>query len=300
AIYGDDHAYARTVEYETLDAISLDDLRAFYRQYFTPERSILGIIGDFDRAQMRSLAETYLGDWQPYPEAIALDNADVLPVVTPVQQGTIAIADQAQLTQSSVLMGHLGGQLDDEDYAALSVLNGVLNGFGGRLFNEVRSRQGLAYTVYAAWSARYDYPGLFVAGGQTQTETTASFIQAIRAELERLQSAPISADELAYAKDSTLNSFVFNFQDPSQTLARLLRYDYYGYPEDFIFRYQDAIEAVTAADVLRVARDRLKPEELVTVVVGNASAIEPELAALNPNTRIQRIDLDSPAIARRS
>lgn len=293
AIYGPDSPYARTVELNTLDAIALPDLRAFYRRYFAPNRSILGIIGDFDAANMRSRVETYFADWKLYPEAIALGQAGSPPAAMQLKRGDIAIADRPQLTQSSVLMGHLGGQLDDEDFAALSVLNSVLNGFGGRLFNEVRSRQGLAYTVYAAWSARFDYPGLFLAGGQTQTETTAQFIKAVRAELERLQTAPISAAELAYAKDSTLNSFVFNFQDPSQTLSRLLRYEYFGYPEDFIFSYREAVEAVTAADVLRVARERLKPEELVTVVVGNASAIEPTLSELAPEGQIEQIDLNA-------
>ncbi|MEO1132520.1 MAG: pitrilysin family protein [Cyanobacteria bacterium J06639_1] len=293
AIYGADSPYARTVESETLDAISLSDLRGFYRRYFTPERSILGVIGDFDTAEMRSLVEAQFADWKPSSEAVSQGTTDAIPTAMQMQQGTVAIGDRPQLTQSSVLMGHISGQLDDEDYAALSVANGVLNGFGGRLFNEVRSRQGLAYTVYAAWSARFDYPGLFLAGGQTQTDTTGAFIESVRGELKRLQTQPISEAELAYAKDSTLNSFVFNFQDPSQTLSRLLRYEYFGYPEDFLFRYRAALEAVTVDDVLRVARDRLTPEQLVTIVVGNATDIAPQLADLAPDDKIQPIDLDT-------
>ena len=86
--------------------------------------------------------------------------------------------------------------------------------------------------------------------------------------------------ELAFAKDSVLNSFVFNFEDPSQTLSRLMRYEYYGYPADFLFRYQRGVEATTAADVQRVAQTYLKPEFLVTLVVGNAAAIQPPLTQL--------------------
>lgn len=190
------------------------------------------------------------------------------------------MVDQPQLTQSYVQIGHLGGRLDNPDYAALDVLNGVLNGFGGRLFNSVRSRQGLAYSVYGAWSPRYDYPGVFIAGGQTRSETTVPFIQAISAEIKRLQAEPVASAELAYAKDSVLNSFVFNFEDPSQTLTRLMRYEYYGYPADFLFRYQRSVEATTAADVQRVAREYLKPENLVTLVVGNTAAIQPPLTQL--------------------
>jgi zinc protease len=161
----------------------------------------------------------------------------------------------------------LGGQFNSPDYPALDVLNGVLNGFGGRLFNSVRSRQGLAYSVYGSWSPRYDYPGVFFAGGQTRSEATVPFIKGIQTEIEKLKSELVTPAELAYAKDSVLNSFVFNFENPSQTLSRLMRYEYYGYPADFLFRYQKAVEATTAADVQRVAQTYLKPENLVTLVV---------------------------------
>ncbi|NEO87277.1 MAG: insulinase family protein, partial [Spirulina sp. SIO3F2] len=198
----------------------------------------------------------------------------------------------SQLTQSYISMGHLGGLVDDPNYPALSVLNGVLNGFGGRLFNEVRSRQGLAYSVFGYWSPNYDYPGTFVAGGQTRTEATVPFIQAIFNEIQSLQQSPISADELAYAKESILNSFVFNFQSPSQFMNRLMRYEYYGYPADFVFQYQRGIKATTVADVQRVAQDYLKPEEITTLVVGNAEAMEPPLESLG--SLVQMLDVTIP------
>jgi zinc protease len=177
-------------------------------------------------------------------------------------------------------MGHLGGKFDSPDYAALDVMNGVLNGFGGRLFNEVRSRQGLAYSVYGSWSPRFDYPGMFIAGGQTRSDATVQFVNALQTEIKRIQNQPVTAKELNYAKESTLNSFVFNFQDPSQTLSRLMRYEYYGYPADFLFRYQKAVTATTTADVQKVAKKYLKPENLVTLVVGNQTAIKPPLTQL--------------------
>ena len=162
-----------------------------------------------------------------------------------------------------------------------SVLNGVINGFGGRLFNEVRSRQGLAYSVYGVWNPNYDYPGTFTAGGQTQSETTVPFIKSILAELEKVQNELISEEELANAKESILNSFVFNFQNPSQTLSRLMRYEYFGYPEDFIFQYQAGIKATTAEDVQRVAQKYLTLDDMIILVVGNSSNINPSLNSLS-------------------
>jgi zinc protease len=171
-------------------------------------------------------------------------------------------------------------------------MNGVLNGFGGRLFNELRSRQGLAYSVYGLWSPRFDYPGTFVAGGQTRTETTVQFIKSLQTEIKRLQTTNITAKELNKAKDSTLNSFVFNFQDPSQTLSRLMRYEYYGYPSDFLFRYQKAITATTVADVKRVAKKYLQPEKLVTLVVGNKTGMKQSLTSLS--AKVTTIDITIP------
>lgn len=287
-IYGGNSPYARTVEYATLDNISRDDVVGFYQQYFHPNNMILGIVGDFNAKEMRSLVEKYLGDWQPNPQLAK----PALPAVSQAQQGGVFVASLPQLTQSYVQIGHLGGKFDSPDYAALDVLSGVLNGFGGRLFNSVRSRQGLAYTVYGLWSAKYDYPGIFLAGGQTRSDATVPFIQAVRSEIKRLQAEPVSPAELSFAKDSVLNSFVFNFADPAQTLSRLMRYEYYGYPADFIFRYQRGVEATTAADVQRVAKTYLKPEQLVTMVVGNAGAINPPLTALT--TQVTPVDITIP------
>jgi zinc protease len=279
-IYGATNPYGRTVEYTTLDNISRDDVLRFYQQSVQPQNLLLGIVGDFDRTAMRRQIEAQFGDWRPQEQSMPR----ALPAVAQAQPSGIFLVNQPQLTQSSIQIGHLGGQADSPDYPALMVMNEVLNGFGGRLFNEVRSRQGLAYSVYGQWSPQFDYPGLFVAGGQTRSDATVPFIKSVLAELEQIRSAPVSAAELAFAKDSVLNSFIFNFQSPAQTLSRLLRYEYFGYPDDFIFRYQAGVAATTIADVQRVAATYLRPSNLVTLVVGNAAAIQPPLTSLNAGT----------------
>jgi zinc protease len=288
-IYGQDSPYARTTEYATVDQVNRQDLLKFYGQYFHPNNLILGIVGDFDSKKMRSLIQAKFGDWK---RNLRISKSP-LPEVSTANAGGVFFVNQPQLTQSSILIGHLGGRFDSPDYAPLDVLNGVLNGFGGRLFNEVRSRQGLAYSVYGYWSPRFDYPGMFIAGGQTRSDASVQFVKALQSEIKRIQAQPVTAKELAFAKDSTLNSFVFNFQDPSQTLSRLMRYEYYGYPADFLFRYQKAVAATTAADVQRVAKQYLKPENLVTLVVGNQTAIKPPLTRLA--AKVTPIDVTIPA-----
>lgn len=289
-IYGQESPYARTVEYETLNNISQEDLIDFYAKYFHPENMILGIVGDFKTKQMRSLIKEQLGDWEPSSKAVK----PPLPTVTQAEVGDIFFVEQPQLNQSYIQMGHLGGKLDSPDYTALSVMNSVLNGLGGRLFNNIRSRQGLAYSVSAYWSPNYDYPGVFVTGGETRSDATVPFIESVKEEIERIRTQPITEDELNHAKNSTLNSFIFNFQDPAQTLSRLMRYEYYDYPQDFIFRYRQELEKITVADVQRVAQKYLQPEKMVTLVVGNEGEIQPPLSSLGNGIEITSIDITIP------
>ncbi|MEO1400551.1 MAG: pitrilysin family protein [Cyanobacteria bacterium J06635_1] len=289
-IYGSESPYARTVEYTDLDNISRDDVVDFYKSTIQPQGTLLGISGDFDRDQIKALIEEYFGDWQPQA---ATKRAAQPP--TPTQQKTgIFVVDQPQLTQSYVQIGHIGGRLDNPSHAPLVVLNEVLNGFGGRLFNDIRSRQGLAYVVYAVWSPRYDYPGLFIGGGQTRSEATVPFVQSMVKEIKRICNEPISEAELQYAKDAVLNSFVFNFATPTQTLSRLIRYEFYGYPSDFVFQFQKGVEETTVEQVLQAAQENLKPEDLVTIVVGNVEEINPPLTAISESMTVTPVDISIP------
>ncbi len=289
-VYGENSPYARTVEYETLSNISREDLIEFHQKYIHPQEMILGIYGDFDSEQMRLLIADLFGDWNPPMTA----KNPSLPTVSQAKTGGIFFVEQPQLNQSYIQLGHLGGELNNPDYPELSVMNGVLNGFGGRLFNNVRSRQGLAYSVYGYWGVNYDYPGVFRAGGQTRSDATVPLIQSVLSEIKKIQNQPITPEELSYAKESTLNSFIFNFASPDQTLSRLMRYEYYGYPADFIFQYRNEVEATTIADVQRVAKQYLKPDNLVTLVVGNQSNIEPPLTSLGDSPKITAIDITIP------
>jgi len=287
-IYGENSPYARVSEYETLTNIAQEDVRDFYQRYVRPEQMLLGIVGDFDSKQMRDRIAKAFGNWEvSTPEP----NYDIPPAEQANTEG-IHFVQQPQLSQSYVEMGHIDGTLDNPDYPALRVLNGSLNGFGGTLYNELRSRQGLAYSVYGVWDANYDYPGMFIAGGQTSSPTTVPFIKSMEAEIQQVRETPLSDDQLQYAKESILNSFIFNFEQPSQTLSRLMRYQYYGYPSDFIFEFQKGVKETSKEDVQRVANTYLQPEKMVKLVVGNRENINPPLTELEDN--ITTVDISIP------
>ncbi len=290
-IYGPTSPYARTVEYATIDRITQADIKNFYQSQFQPENFLLGIIGDINPAEMRKTIEAKFGNFAPKSQGTKPAQTAA---VQQAQTSGIFFASKPELTQSSIQIGHLGGKVNDRDYPALSVMNDILNGFGGRLFNEVRSRQGLAYSVYAAWSPQFDYPGTFVAGGDTKSESTVPFIRSVIKEIDRIRTEPVTQEELQRAKDSVINSFVFNFDDPAKVLSRVMRYEYFGYPKDYLFQYQKAVSATTIQDIQQAAKRNLKPSQLVTMVVGNEKAIVPALSTLNQT--VKAIDITIPGI----
>jgi len=204
----------------------------------------------------------------------------------------IFLASKSDVTQTFFEIGHLGGVVRDKDYPAIEVAANILGGgFSSRLFQRIRTKEGYAYNIGASWNAEYDHPGTFTISGSTQSAHTVDSIKAAREELERVRTTEVTDAELKTAKDTILNGFVFNFDRPSKTLNRLLTYEYFGYPKDFVFQYQKAIEAATKADVLRVAKENFKPRDLTFVAVGNPKDFGTPLTALG---KVENIDLTIP------
>ncbi len=286
-IYGRDNAYGWRMEYQHIDNIKRDDLIAFYQRYFFPSNIILAVQGDFSSAEMRAKLDKLFGGWNvkqaPVPP---------FPPVTSKPAPGVYLAAKQDVTQTSFAFGHLGGELRDPNYPALSVMSDILGGgFSGRLFQNVRTKLGLAYSVSGGWGATYDHPGIFQVTGSTKSASTVDTIQAALSEVNKIRTSEVTDLELATAKQSVLNSFVFYFDSPGKTLSRVVTYEYYGYPKDFIFQYQKGVQAVTKADVLRVAKKYLNPEAISIVAVGKPSDFGKPLTTLGP---VKEIDLSIP------
>ena len=171
-------------------------------------------------------------------------------------------------------------------------MNRILgSGFTSRLFREVRSRQGLAYSVFGYFSANYDHAGIFYVGCQTRSESTVQAIQAMKAEVVKMTQAEVTVEELELARESFLNAFVFNFDSRGEIVNRLMTYAYYGYPPDFLEKSKEGIEKVTQDDILRVAKKHLHPDQMQILTVGPAQDFEEALSALGP---VNEIDITIP------
>jgi len=183
--------------------------------------------------------------------------------------------------------------VNDPDYHALVVMNEILGGsFTSRLFKNVRSRMGLAYSVFGFYEADYDHLGVFYVGCQTKLKSTVQAIRAMAEEVRKMTEAEVTDEELNLAKESYLNSFVFNFDSKGQIVRRLMTYEYFGYPADFLQKTKERVEKVTKADVLRVARDHLKPDKVQILAVGRPDDFDEPLSVLGP---VNEIDITIPA-----
>jgi zinc protease len=132
----------------------------------------------------------------------------------------------------------------------------------------VRSKKGLAYAVTGSVASNYDFPGTFTAWMTTKTESTGAGIDALMEEIEGLSKNPLTDAEVQRAKDSILNSFVFNYDSKAKILRQQMTYAYFGFPADYLSRYRQSIEKVTTADVDRVAKKYVHKDQLAILVVG--------------------------------
>ena len=288
SVYGRSTPYGWRLEYTTVDRLERDDVVHFYERYFFPANIMLAVIGDFSAADMKAKLEKQFGDW-----TVKKPPVPPFPPVNAKPQPGIFLASKADVTQTFFALGHLDGELRDPDYPALEVMADILGGgFHSRLVQRVRTQLGYAYDVSAFWGANYDHPGVFEISGSTKSASTAETIKVIEEEIAKMRTGEVTTEELDSAKQTVANSFVFNFDTPAKTLNRMLRYDYYGYPRDFIDRYQRAIQAVTRQDVLRVAREHMNPKNLTIVAVGNPQEFGTPLATLG--VPVTSIDLTIP------
>lgn len=279
--YGADSPYARQPEYATIASITRDDLVAFHARTVHPNNIILSFIGDFNAAQLEKRLRDTFGSWQRGPQvakpAIAMNGA---------KPGIYFVAKD-DVTQANIAMVHPGIERNNPDYYALNVMNEIFGGgFSGRLMQTLRSQKGLTYGVGGGVGANWDYPGLFRVQMATKSGTTLESIEALKGEVSRLVSAPITAEELSLAKESILNAFVFTMDTRDKALNQQVLLELYGFPNDYFAKYPSMIGKVTAADVQRVAKTYVHPDQLAVLVVGNEKDFEKPLSSLGTVTPI--------------
>lgn len=288
AIYGSDNPWGMQPEYATIEPIGKDDCRALHAKVFVPERMIVAVYGDFRMAEMKKLLLAKFGDWKRSGTA-----APALPPMPTSVTPKLYFAPKEDVTQSGIVVAQVGSRASDPDYASLQVLEqGLGGGFSSRMFSHIRTQRGLAYAAGASAGTDFQKPGVFMAYTLTQSESTMTALGLVRDEVRAVTEAPFSDAELAVAKQSVVNSFVFNFEDPSQTLFRAAYYEAVGYPADFLQTYQKALDVVTAQGVLDAARRKIQPAQQAVVIVGKEKDFDRPLESAG--LPVERVDISIP------
>ncbi len=291
AIYGPDSPYARTPEVWTVDAVTPRAATAWHARFVVPQNTLLAVWGDFDTDDMIQRLEVAFASWQT--------PADFTAPEPPTPEATggrrILLLDRPDVNQSTIVLGTPGIVLrNSPDFPALVVMNEILGGgFSSRLLQTVRTDLGLAYGVSGSYGADYLVPGLFTAATATRSDATVQATRAVLDVVSSLASRPPTEAELRQAKDAYLNAFVFNYADRGDVLGRQLTYAAVGYPATTLEDLRRGVEAVTADDVSRVARQYLRPDDATVVVVGNAADFDAPLSTIGP---VDTLNVDIPNV----
>ncbi|HJQ70254.1 MAG TPA: pitrilysin family protein [Blastocatellia bacterium] len=256
------------VGYErTVKTLSRDDCAEFYRRFYVPNDTILAIVGDIDKTEVKNQIEEVFSRWEKAADFRAPDVPHPARQSAPVEKFVPAPKEQI-----NIFIGHVGVERRDPDYYALLVMDTILGsspGFTSRIPRILRDEQGLAYSTYSnvTASAGID-PGRFVAYIGTSPENLYKAVEGLRREITRIVKEPVTEHELESAKAYLTGSFVFDFQTNAQTADFLIETEVYGLGYDYLEEYPELIRAVTVEEISRVTRSHIDPDRLTTVVVG--------------------------------
>lgn len=283
AIYAG-HPLGRIATFESIKTITRQDLVDFHGRFYRPDNIILSVSGDFDRtALLKELNSTF-------KPAKTITGVTIPEVPQPGQQlqGEV-LYGKKDVNQTVIRMGHLGLIKDNPDIYAVRLLDYILGGsFTSRLTMEIRTNQGLAYSVGSRFDIGRRFTGSFVAETETKAGSTAKTINLMKKIINDLTKEPVTDAEFNAAREYMINSFMFGFTTPASIVSQRARLEYYGYPKDYLEQYRDNIAKVTKADILAAARKYLHPDAFKLVVIGDAAKFDQPLSTLG---KVRELDL---------
>ena len=277
-LYGKGHRYgtAQMGTAETIKTFTSEDLRGFYASAFRPEHAVLLAVGDITADKAMPLFEKSFGAWKASGAAAQ----EKLPATDEPPARQVYLVDKPGSPQSQIRIGRIGVPRSTTDYFPIQVLNTILGGsFSSRLNMNLREVHGYSYGASSTFDMRGD-AGPFYAAAGVQTDKSAEALKEFFNELNAILK-PVPAEELGRAKNYVSLRYPSAFETTGDISRRLEDALVFHLPDDYFAKYVQNIQAVTGADVQRVAQKYIKPDHLAVVVVGDLKVIEPGVRALN-------------------
>jgi predicted Zn-dependent peptidase len=248
----------------SISGLTGHDLKRFHRESYFPQNAMIAISGDISRAEAIQKIREYFGQWDKEGRVRPLSR----PVYVPSQRVHYLIKDTPQ---SIVIAAQFAPSKKDRDYYAFEVLDFMIGsgGFRSRIFQEIRTNRGLAYSTGSFYRARTDH-GTFGTYALTKTDSAPTVLSLIKSIVKETMHAVPERKELEIAKKSIINSFIFQYQSAGQIVHQRMMLEFNGLPADFLTKYGSRIDRLTGDDLKRAASGHLHPDEMTVLVLGTA------------------------------
>jgi len=269
---GEQHFSTASMTSASLDAITREDLGAFHARLMHPANLVVSVSGKFQRQTLLALLDRTLGALKPGSRAQVSPR---VPAPDFRRRPGIYVVDK-DVPQSTVRFVLPGLRRTDADWPAAVVMNQILggSGFTSRLMKKIRSDEGLTYGIGTGLGEGAFWKGNWSCGFQTKNVTVPYALRLSFAEIDRIKAEPVGVEELNVIKDGIIQAFPREWSNRREVLRAFANEHLVGWPEDWWVDYRERIQAVTADDVMRVAKKYLDSSKLVILVVGKASEAE--------------------------
>ena len=280
-LYSSEHGYGNLYTAESLEAITRDDIVAFYESRRQPDNAVLIVAGAITTEEGLAYAEQLFADWEGSAEAISY------PALPENSGQQILLVDRPGSTQATFRIGNIAIQGASMDYFPARVMNHVLGGtFSSRLVQNIREEKGYTYSIGSGFSYPADM-GYFVVSADVRNDVIAATLEEVFMEIERIQTEPLTDDEINDAREGIVGEWVFGLETYQDFVEAVASYKIRDVELDRLNKWLGHIKDVSKDDVLDIANAYIHPEDFIIVVVGDASEIQEQLEALGEVTLIE-------------
>ena len=262
------NARGRFASMKSLSGIEREDLIKFHQQFFSPDKIIIAVTGDITKELAVNKINQYFGKWKTNGQQTKIPD---LP--QKINGGLYYI--NKEIPQSTIICGELSVSKNNPDFYAFTILDFIIGsgGFPSLIFSAVRNNEGLAYSASSFYRAKPDY-GIFGAYAFTKTQSSFKTLNLINNILKKTKLNTITDKEIAWAKKSINNGFIFSFLEPRQIAIQQMKLEFDQLPQDYLLNYRDKIEKVKAQDISRVAAKYLDENNRIFLILGDTKRFD--------------------------